>query len=157
MTKLERIFIYISLTLLLSVAVRSQNIDQQKWSVGNQFGYEGGFCLPGLCIRGSGGARGHYGTDYNDGGSRYYNGVRNGYRETMYCKPLACWGGSCGAIHLHLDKGIYESLVSKKAAKHALNTTRKQRFSDYNVSRTFKDNVNINNDIKEVAMAPQSN
>lgn len=160
MTELKWICISFSLTLLLSLAVESLKIDQ-KWSVGNHIGYEGGFCLPGLCIGGAGGSRVHYGRDHFNGGGggrgiQYRGGSmdRSGFRETMYCKPLNCWGGSCDALHLHLDKGLYESLVSKNAAKHTSTV-------DYNIPETFKYNVNKNYDLKEVkeeaAMAPQSN
>lgn len=143
MTELKWICISLSLTLLLSLSVGGAlNIDQ-KWSGGNHFGYEGGFCLPGLCIGGSGGSRFHYGSDHYGGG----------YRQTMYCKPLTCYGGSCDALHLHLDKGLYESLVSKSAVKHPSTV-------GYNIPETLKHNVNRNyefNDVKEAAMAPQSN
>ncbi|KFK41322.1 hypothetical protein AALP_AA2G115000 [Arabis alpina] len=160
MTELKWICISFSLTLLLSLAVESLKIDQ-KWSVGNQFGSEGGFCLPGLCIRGAGGGRFHYGRDNYDGGRglQYQRGSvdrRSGFRETMYCRPLTCYGGSCDALHLQLDKGLYESLINKNAAKQPSTI-------DYNIPETFKYNVNKNyEDFKEVkeeeaAMAPQSN
>ncbi|VVA98758.1 unnamed protein product [Arabis nemorensis] len=157
MTELKWICISFSLTLLLGLAVESLKIDQ-KWSVGNHFGYEGGFCLPGLCIRGAGGGRVNYGTDNYSGGRGKYRGGsmdRSRFRETMYCKPLTCWGGSCEALHLHLDKGLYESLVSKNAAKQASTV-------DFSIPETMKYNVNTNyEDFKEMkeetAMAPQSN
>ncbi|ESQ28371.1 hypothetical protein EUTSA_v10019292mg [Eutrema salsugineum] len=149
MTELKYICICFSLTLILTLGVGSLD---QKWSGGNQFGYEGGFCLPGLCIRGAGGSRVQYGgggrgIQYNGGGGRGMD--RIGFRETMYCKPLTCWSGSCDALHLHLDKGIYESLVSKEAAKQPSTV-------DF-IPETFKHNANTNYEVKEAAMAPQSN
>ncbi|XP_010511909.1 PREDICTED: uncharacterized protein LOC104787945 [Camelina sativa] len=143
MTELKWICISFSLTLLLSLSVGGAlNIDQ-KWSGGNHFGYQGGFCLPGLCIGGSGGSRVHFGRD-NYGG---------GYRQALYCKPLTCYGGSCDALHLHLDKGLYESLVSKNAEKLPATV-------GFNIPGSFKQNVNRNyefKEVKEAAMAPQSN
>ncbi|KAG2253261.1 hypothetical protein Bca52824_083397 [Brassica carinata] len=61
-------------------------------------GYNGGLCLPGLCVRGSGGSTVTYG---GGGGEIQYNGGV-GLIETMYCKPLSCWSGSCDVHHLHL-------------------------------------------------------
>ncbi|CAA7053564.1 unnamed protein product [Microthlaspi erraticum] len=130
----------------------------QKWSGGNHFGYEGGFCLPGLCIGGYGGSRFRYGG--GGGGGYHHNGGggrsmdRIGYRETMYCKPVTCLSGACHALHLHLDKGLYESLVSKNAEKQHTSSV------DY-IPETFKYNVNKNYGFKKVkeeaAMSPQSN
>ncbi|EOA34503.1 hypothetical protein CARUB_v10022044mg [Capsella rubella] len=140
MTKLEEICITFSLTLLLCLSVGGALNTDQKWAGGNHFGYQGGFCFPGLCVGGTGGSRVNFGT----GGG--------GYRQTMYCKPLTCYGGSCDALHLHLDKGLYESLVSNNAAKHPSTV-------GYNIPETFKDSVNRNYEFKEVkdaAMAPQS-
>ncbi|AEE34853.1 hypothetical protein AtNW77_Chr1g0069861 [Arabidopsis thaliana] len=153
MTELKWICISFSLTLLLSLAVEGAFNINQKWSGGSHFGYEGGFCFPGLCIGGSGGSRVHYGRDHYGGGSQYRGGI--GYRETMYCKPLTCYGGSCDALHLHLDKGLYESLIrNTKTAKQSSTV-------DFNMPETLKHNV-INNNYefkmaKEAAMAPQSN
>ncbi|CAE5963483.1 unnamed protein product [Arabidopsis arenosa] len=153
MTELKRICISFSLTLLLLAVEGALNVNQ-KWSGGSHFGYEGGFCFPGLCIGGSGGSRVHYGRDRYGGGNQYRGGI--GYRETMYCKPLTCYGGSCDTLHLHLDKGLYESLVrNTKTAKQSSTV-------DYNIPETLKHNVIINRNyefkmVKEAAMAPQSN
>ena len=151
MAELKWMCLSFSVSLLLSLAVGSHDMDSQKWSVGNHFGYDGGFCLPGLCIRGAGGSRVNFGRGGR--GRIRYNGSRDrtGFRETMYCKPLTCWSGSCDALHLHLDKGLYESLVNKNAAKHPSTV-------DYNIPETFKhNNVNNNYDVQEAAMTPQSN
>ncbi|CAH8327119.1 unnamed protein product [Eruca vesicaria subsp. sativa] len=154
MTELKHICLCFSLTLLiLSLAVESLNTVSQKWSVGNHFGYDGGFCLPGLCIRAAGGSRVNFGRGGRRGRVRY-NGSRDriGFRQTMYCKPVTCWSGTCHALHLHLDKGLYESLVHKNAAKQPLNVV------DYNIPETFKhNNVNNNYKVQEAAMTPQSN
>ncbi|KAL1218521.1 hypothetical protein V5N11_001685 [Cardamine amara subsp. amara] len=150
MTELKRLCISFSLTLiLLSLAVEAALNTDQKWSVGNHFGYEGGFCFPGLCIGGSGGSRFNFGREHYGDGTEYRGG--NGYRQTLYCKPLTCWGGSCDALHLQLDKGLYESLIRKNEVKHASSI-------EYNIPETLKHNdVNINYDFKKVneaAMAP---
>ncbi|KAJ4909713.1 hypothetical protein Rs2_04334 [Raphanus sativus] len=148
MTELKWICLCFSLTLLLSLAVGSHNTVSQKWSVGNHFGYDGGFCLPGLCIRGAGGSRVNFGRGGR--GRMRYNGGRDrtGIRETMYCKPLTCWSGSCDALHLHLDKGLYKSLVAAKQPSTV----------DYKIPETFKhNNVNDNYEVQEAAMTPQSN
>ncbi|XP_010551339.1 PREDICTED: uncharacterized protein LOC104821981 [Tarenaya hassleriana] len=75
------------------------------------------------------------------------------YRETMYCKPVACTSGSCRGLHIHLDKGLYKSLVSKRAgnfkeAEHSSPTHHKPETLEQK-----------ENNVKEAAMvkAPESN